>query len=220
VAGHPKPDSLANQQLRLAVSIFIYKLTVDAGVAPCVEKGILSLAICKPMIRMRARPGDLIFGFAANRIENDNRGLNQLIYVARVTGKEEEGAYYSNSRYSGRKDRIYRQVNGKFVRRAGGDRFHTEATDLLHDLGEPPGYSRAAVLLSNDFRYYGRYATNKYQKFSAIKKAVERLKQGHRARFSEEEQRQLLTLKNELWNEPRRRHQPTSEPRASSCFRD
>jgi hypothetical protein len=32
-----------------------YKLTADNGGAPCVRYGLLSLAICKPMIRKTAR---------------------------------------------------------------------------------------------------------------------------------------------------------------------
>lgn len=31
--------------------IYFYKLTADNGGAPCVQDGLLSLAICKPMIR-------------------------------------------------------------------------------------------------------------------------------------------------------------------------
>lgn len=62
---------------------FFYKLTVDNDGAPCVVDGLLSLAICKPMIRRTAFPGDLIFGFAANSLHADNR----LIYIARVTEK-------------------------------------------------------------------------------------------------------------------------------------
>jgi len=46
--------------------IYFYKLTVDDGGAPCAERGLLSLAICKPMIRRTAQKGDLIFGFAGN----------------------------------------------------------------------------------------------------------------------------------------------------------
>ena len=39
--------------------IYFYKLTTDNGGAPCVQDNLLSLAICKPMIRMAAQVGDL-----------------------------------------------------------------------------------------------------------------------------------------------------------------
>jgi Nucleotide modification associated domain 2 len=55
------------EQLRPGMSdIYFYKLTADNGGAPCVRHGLLSLAICKPMIRKTAEEGDLTFGFAAN----------------------------------------------------------------------------------------------------------------------------------------------------------
>ena len=43
--------------------IYIYKMVADNGGAPCVAAGLLSLAICKPMIRKSAAKGSLIFGF-------------------------------------------------------------------------------------------------------------------------------------------------------------
>jgi Nucleotide modification associated domain 2 len=72
--------------------IYFYKLTADNGGAPCVRHGLLSLAICKPMIRKTAEEGDLTFGFAANSLHRDNR----LLYVARVTKKLADGEYYRN----------------------------------------------------------------------------------------------------------------------------
>lgn len=75
--------------------IYFYKLTTDNGGAPCVEGALLSLAICKPMIRSTAGVGDLIFGFAANALHEDNR----LIYAARVTRTLRNGEYYKSSRY-------------------------------------------------------------------------------------------------------------------------
>lgn len=49
--------------------IYFYKLVADNGGAPCVENGLLSLAICKPMIRKTAKEGDLILGFAGNSLK-------------------------------------------------------------------------------------------------------------------------------------------------------
>ena len=60
--------------------IYFYKLTADSGTAPCIQNGLLSLAICKPMVRSGANIDDFIFGFAANSLHRDNR----WIYAARV----------------------------------------------------------------------------------------------------------------------------------------
>lgn len=73
--------------------IYFYKLIVDDGGARCVENGLLSLAICKPMIRRTAKNGDVVIGFAANSLHADNR----LIYVARVNEKLENGATTSQA---------------------------------------------------------------------------------------------------------------------------
>lgn len=44
------------------VKFYFYKLTVDAGAAPCVQRDLLSLAICGPVIRSTAEQGSLISG--------------------------------------------------------------------------------------------------------------------------------------------------------------
>ncbi|MGH8255967.1 MAG: hypothetical protein ACRET0_07105 [Steroidobacteraceae bacterium] len=56
--------------------IYYYKVVVDCGGAPCVQRGVLSLAICKPRLRGRAVAGDIVLGLAANSI---NAG-NHVIY--------------------------------------------------------------------------------------------------------------------------------------------
>jgi hypothetical protein len=61
--------------------VYIYKMIADSGGAPCVSKGILSLAICKPRIRSSAERDDIILGFAANSLYRDN----SLVYLAKVT---------------------------------------------------------------------------------------------------------------------------------------
>src|ERR1700694_3439157 len=93
--------------------IYFYKLTVDAGAAPCVERSMLSLAICKPMMRSSAEDDDLIFGFTANSLDPRNR----LIYAARITKKLPNGQYYEDDRFTSRHDCIYTPRLGRYVRR-------------------------------------------------------------------------------------------------------
>ncbi len=139
------------------VSLFVYKLTTDDGGAPCVVNGLLSLAICKPMIRKKAKPGDLIFGFAANSLHSDNR----LIYVARVAKAIPGGDYYRQRRYPGRPDRIYKwRSDGTFTHREDAQFHWSDESDvrdehLRHDLGSFSDYERATVLVSDDYRYFG-----------------------------------------------------------------
>lgn len=147
--------------------IYLYKLTCDNGGAPCVHRGVLSLAICKPAIRKAAKEGDWIIGFGGKTVP-DLKG--RLIYVAKITSVEEDGGYYKDARYRGRPDRIYRFTDPgyEYIPRS---RFHDE-DDLAHDLGSPPHFERARVLLSDTFAYFGR---NKKTSIDDIKDIYEAL---------------------------------------------
>jgi len=193
--------------------IYFYKLTVDNGGAPCVRRSLLSLAICKPMIRKTAEKGDLIFGFAANSLHPDNR----LIYVACVTEKL-DGEYYK--RYPKRPDSIYQRRGSRFIWKPGA-KYHGPE-DLRHDLGMYPDYLRANVLLSRSFRYFGGTEIDCYKrKFSRIKRAVESLGQGARVHHNEELRRELSELAEFIFNTtpPDSVGQPTTGPSRDVCLR-
>jgi hypothetical protein len=198
--------------------IFFYKLTADNGGAPCVRSGILSLAICKPGIRSKAQCGDLIFGFAANSLRpRDNR----LIYAARVHRKLSNGEYYKENRYAGRGDRIYKFKAGHFVRRKDAQH-HFRAGDLSHDLGDYPEYRRACVLLSTDFRYFGKVGSDDYKTiFRRVQRAVEQLGRGYRVHHGGELQEQLLEMEAWVWRSTRKKKSgpPTSAPSRRVCHR-
>jgi hypothetical protein len=197
--------------------IFFYKLTVDAGAAPCVERGILSLAICKPMMRSSAEVDDLIFGFTANSLDPQNR----LIYAARITKKLPNGEYYEGDSFSARHDCIYMPRAGRYVRR-GNAKFHDKPSDLTHDLGSHPEYARANVLLSADFRYFGAKGTAEYKsKYRLIRSAVESLGRGQRVNLSPELRKQFLAMKKWLWGTSGSKvlGRPTDAPSASICHR-
>jgi hypothetical protein len=203
------------------VHVFFYKLTHDSGAAPCVQRGLLSLAICKPLIRTSAQEGDLIFGFAANSLHADNR----LIYIARVTDVLRDGRYYEEARFAGRIDRIHRRRNGVSERRKAA-LFHAKPADLAHDLGRAPYYPRATVLLSTDFRYFGGAGSADYkQRFAALGRVIAGLKQGHRLHHGAALLQQLMALKDEAWAAHRARQlgrpaspaDPSVSLRGGSC---
>jgi hypothetical protein len=197
--------------------IYFYKLTVDAGAAPCVERGMLSLAICKPMMRSSAEVDDLIFGFTANSLDPQNR----VIYAARITKKLSNGEYYEGNKFTSRHDCIYTLQSGRYVRR-GGAKFHDKPSDLTHDLGSHPEYARANVLLSTDFRYLGVTGTDGYKSmYKLIRKAVESLGRGQRVNLTPELREQFLAMKKWLWgkSESKVLGRPTDAPSGSSCHR-
>jgi len=197
--------------------IYFYKLTSDNGGAPCVQGGLLSLAICKPMIRSTVQPGDLVFGFAAKSLDSNNR----LIYIALVTAKIRNGSYYTAPKFAGRGDRIYERRGGRFAWREGA--LHHGPEHLVHDLGEPPDYPRANVLLSTDFRYLGASGTAEYKsRFPLVGAAVERLGRGHRVWYHEPLRIELLALKHQVWVQTRQKvaGKPTSAPKGGVCHRN
>jgi hypothetical protein len=196
--------------------IYFYKLTADDGGAPCVRDGLLSLAICKPMIRSTAEPGDLIFGFAANSLHRDNR----LIYIAQISEKVRNGDYYREHRFANRSDRVYEWHRGGFAWRNGA--LHHGPKDLVHDLGQPPDYKKANVLLSTDFRYFGASGTAELKsRFQRVKEAVAQLGRGHRVMHPEPLRTALMALKQEIWKNTSKRvaGKPTSPPRRGVCHR-
>ncbi len=193
-------------------SYYFYKMTVDDGGAPCVEHGLLSLAICKPGIRSSAVEGDFIIGFAANSLSRDNR----LIYIAKINEpKLINGDYFKPGQYRNRSDCIYDWNNGKFHVQPAG-KYHGSLSDLLHDLGEPPKYEKANTLLSTQFCYFGCKGNADYKKlFPAVKEAVESLKQGHRLNHSEKLASELKTMVETCCalNDPCELGKPTQKPK-------
>lgn len=194
--------------------IFVYKMVVDNGGAPCVEGNLLSLALCKPKIRQAAQPGALIFGFGGKPLQE------RLIYIARVTKKLEGDAYYRLPQYAKRSDCIYQVVNGQPERKATA-KYHTDADHRERDVGSC--FQKAFVLLSEDFRYLGRKGTDKYKsRYPKLAELVEGLRRGHRRFHSSELRAELLALKEEIWSKHRgmKVGQPSDKTRSRACHEE
>jgi len=196
--------------------IYFYKMIVDNGGAPCIQDGFLSLAICKPRIRCSGDVGDLIFGFAANSMHADNR----LIYAARITATIRNGEYFRDRKWRDRRDCIYEWRRDRFEWRPGA--LYHGPKNLGHDLGHPPVYDRAHVLLSHDFRYLGAKEDSSYKdRFPLIKQAVELLAIGERINHPEGLRREFLELAQQLWAEtPDVTAEESSNDREQQCNED
>jgi hypothetical protein len=179
-------------------SFYFYKMTTDNGGAPCSYKEVLTLAICKPMIRAAANEGDVLFGFAANDIDPSNG----LIYVAEVRKKLRNGEYYRDPIYRERPDCIYEATQGGYGIRKNR-KFHGTMTELTHDLGEDPIFARANVLLSKHFRYFGadRILVDESQ-YPALRERLRALCQGHRINHSPAVREDLEKLKKWVFEQP------------------
>ena len=194
--------------------LYIYKLVADGGGAPCVWRGLLSLAICKPKIRKNAAKGDIIFG-----VGGKNYG-KRLIYIAKVTARLDKGEYYRKQQYAKRPDCIYRNVEGRAQLKPQA-RYHYQSDQRRKDVGMR--FENAYVLLSRDFRYFGRKGTDDYKhKFPVIAALVEGLRRGHRVNHSIKLRRELLELKKQVWRKYRRMKigVPTDADRTRLCNSD
>jgi len=170
-------------------NIYFDKMTTDCGAAPCVDKGKLSLAICKPSIRKKAKEADIVFGFGCQALGE------KLIYVARIAKVIEDGRYYDGgSPYAGRIDCIYRWQDGELVFRRGAKVHGPEDRD--HDVGPAAKHTRNAnVLVADKFVYFGKAGTDEYKKTCPhLKRSIERLTQGHRINHRPELARELSAL--------------------------
>ena len=114
----------------MAKRIFRYILKYDNGMAPCVDRGLLTLATCKPQIRRSAKEGDWVAGFLPRPHE---RGW--LSFAGRVAKVLPIGEY--EKRFAGRRsDAIYRQkADGSFERLL--PEYHDNQKDFAKDTSAP-----------------------------------------------------------------------------------
>ena len=135
----------------------MYVVAVDNGGAPCAPDGTLTLGICKPAIRRKAKAGDRIVGISgrgekrAETADGSKYPITAVIYAAIVEKVLSCEEYTALPRYEDRMDCLYNYspAEDKFYRKEEAV-LHTEA-DMDKDLPAP-------VVLCRDFRYFGRDA--------------------------------------------------------------
>ena len=185
------------------MKIYFYKMTNDDGGAPCCTFGrspLWSLAICKPRIRSTADKEDIVIGFAGLDLD-ESKGYG-MVHIARVKAKLAGRDYYArNSFYRNRGDCIY-EWNGAEYRRRPAARFHAKK-DMPRDLGSAPNHPSAWILISEDFRYFGRNRLEvEWQRYPALRRRLENLRQGHRVYHSAVIREELEKLVNEAFARP------------------
>jgi hypothetical protein len=99
--------------------IFTYVQVNDGGAAPNYDPPAVTLAVCKPRIRMKAEPGDVVLGFAGRPLGPNPHGVRWAGVVAEKLSFAE---YWNDSRFRGKKpnrsatpDNIYRPLEGELV---------------------------------------------------------------------------------------------------------
>ncbi len=149
------PDMQSNPK------VYIYRLTSDTGLAPCVDNGLFSLAVCKGGQLRNGKPVNTGLRW---RIGSENEYStrpvfilgtykDRLLYLAKVTKVVTMKDYFSGMSV-GRTDDIYSYKDGVLERNQHlrKQEIHTETGRIIRDLaGE-------YVILSDDFVYLGRDA--------------------------------------------------------------
>lgn len=204
---------------------YIYKCVVDDGGAPCVDNDLYSLTICKPFIRTTADVGDWIFAFGSNN-EDDPIPPNRLICIAKVTRCLPNGSYFDRPEFRGRADSIYERAGNGYRWRNGG-LFHINGQSIEHDLGAAPSYPRATALVSDHFRYFGKWGTDQWKLHSpSLKDLVENLGQGHRVNHLNALREELAAMiprtwgnfaEKKVWGSPLHAPQAGHHARCSVC---
>lgn len=189
---------------------YVYKMTADNGGAPCVRNGLLSLAICKPVIRRIAKVNDVIFGFGAMHYGE------RLIYIAVITDKLPPGIYYRATRYRSRPDCIYqwRRGSARWVR---GKLYHEDGAQLASDVGHH--FEKAHVLLSRDFRYFGGAHLTSHAEYPHLREFISTITRGHRVNFPSAVAQELRNLKTSVWRRWRKKSlgSPTDADFSKPC---
>ena len=142
-----------------AVRLFAYKMTHDVGFAPNPFRGLLTLATCKPRIRLHKVVGDWIAGFTSTRLNGDELGHERLVYLMQVTDKRTLAEYHDESAFSakipkvdparcvdGTGDNIYGIRDGALFQVK--NRYHDESSVERDTSGQ-------FALISNRFAYFG-----------------------------------------------------------------
>ena len=127
---------------------YIYVLKLDVGMAPCVEKGMWSLALCKAKIRNGARVGDYVVGLVSASTFG-SKGLIQ--FIAKITSTMAVHEYHSKRMTAQhRSDMIY-TCEGQDLMHCGDTLYHS-----IHEMNpegeKQQGWDReGTVLLSTTF---------------------------------------------------------------------
>ena len=144
--------------------VYMYRLTSDTGLAPCIDKGLLTLACCKGGQIRNGKPihTGLRYRIGSNRDDADYKTnevyllgthKSNFLYLARITNILTMIEYFSTVSKE-RTDNIYSLSNGKLVRNHNlwNKGVHVDEKQNIRDI------AGNYVLLSDDFIYLGKDA--------------------------------------------------------------
>jgi len=122
--------------------VWRYVMPHDTGLAPCFEDGLMTLALCKPLIRKNAKVGDWLMGYASKK---DGKS-HSLIYYAKITSTPTMHEYMDG--VSSRTDHIYSKNHEGVFEHNGRSKYHLEKASFQKD------WSVDRVIVSEKFKYF------------------------------------------------------------------
>jgi hypothetical protein len=101
-----------------SLSLWVYAMPHNLGMAPCEQESLLSLALCKPDIRKNAVVGEYVIGIMSKSLKMGDRAW----WIGRVSEVLTLREYYTT--YMHRRDAIYRvSADGELIHK-GESPFH------------------------------------------------------------------------------------------------
>ena len=94
------------------MTLFAYLMTDDDGSAPEPFHGFCTLALCMPMTRNAAQPGDYVVGLAGKRLREEVGGDWRIIYAMQVTKAMTFKKYRLCPRFRDKEDNVGHAVKG------------------------------------------------------------------------------------------------------------
>lgn len=105
------------------MNIFSYVVARDFGFAPNPFGGYCTLATCKPLIRERAKIGDIIIGTRASPKKNE------IVYFMEVSEVSNFQQYWEDPRFKAKRPNMYGSRKQAF----GDNIYHFEDDDVIQE---------------------------------------------------------------------------------------
>ena len=140
--------------------LFSYKMTHDSGFAPNPFWGELTLATCKPQIRLYKKPGDWIAGFTSLHLCGDPAGQEKLVFLMKAEQKLTIAQYFQCPRYKSKipdpKHSLHVYRVGDNIYKPRSDGAFEQISNPGHDCGDVEhDLSGKFVLTASEFVYFG-----------------------------------------------------------------
>ncbi len=195
--------------------LFVYRMTADSGLAPCVSNKLLTLACCKGGRKNGVHTG-IRYWIGSGKKDNINFNCetddvyilgtykNDFLYLAKIKNSITMIEYYSDEQYKKRLDMIYDVDENKLKRNKHleKEKIHIDKDQQKRDIaGE-------YVLLSQEYIYFGEDRI-KFDKF------ITKMPQNREVKvYKDDEAKEIINWcleKNDYKN-----HKPT-DPIKRSC---